>query len=98
MKDFHRYYLGVPFEESPEMTALRKLVEKYIQETEAYDRMVCTGPIHNGRIMPATHEEFSLINRNAQSLRKVVSVEVQSLGFTMKDFQQILIGDRKIRR
>lgn len=39
--------------------------EKYVVETEAYDRTVCTGPIKDGSIMPATPHEHRLVNRNA---------------------------------
>lgn len=98
MKTFHQEYLGIPFAEDQNQTALRRLVESYEKQTEEYDRMVCAGPVKNGRIIPATLEEFSRINRNAQSLRKAFEPVVTSLGFTMHDFQQILIGERKARR
>lgn len=45
---------------------LSAAAEKYVVETEAYDRSVCTGPIRHGGIMPATSREIVLVNRNAK--------------------------------
>ncbi|MDA7086495.1 hypothetical protein PH586_08900 [Pseudomonas sp. SA3-5] len=47
---------------------LQTIAEQYVRETEAYDRSVCTGPIRYGEITPATHQEFLLVNRNANQL------------------------------
>lgn len=50
---------------------LYELAQEYHRQTEAYDRMVCTGRIHeDGGIMPATAREHGLINRNALATRK----------------------------
>ena len=40
----------------------------YYEETEAYDRSVCTGPVHRGAIHPATPEQGRLIREHAQAL------------------------------
>ena len=45
---------------------LEKLAKRYRDETEAYDRTVCTGPTVHGGIMPATSYERGLITRNAR--------------------------------
>lgn len=44
---------------------LAAAAERYIAETEAYDRTVCTGPIKHGSILPADTHEIGLANRNA---------------------------------
>ena len=47
---------------------LRELAERYVSETEAYDRTVCTGPVIRGAIMPATHQQRAQISRHADDL------------------------------
>lgn len=44
---------------------LSAAAEQYVVETEAYDRIVCTGPIKYGSIMPTNSYERRLVNRNA---------------------------------
>lgn len=44
---------------------LSAAAEQYVVETEAYDRIVCTGPIKHGSIMPTNSYERWLVNRNA---------------------------------
>jgi len=44
----------------------RELAENYVHTTEAYDRTVCTGPVIDGLIYPATPSEQGLIARNAR--------------------------------
>lgn len=61
---FANLYLGV-FTPTESERRLSAAAEQYIEETEAYDRTVCTGPIKHGTIMPATSREHSLVNRNA---------------------------------
>lgn len=40
----------------------------YYDEAGAFDRRVCTGPMHRGAIMPATPEEGRLIREHARAL------------------------------
>lgn len=49
--------------------------ERYVAESEAYDRTVCTGPIIRGEIMPATPRECALISRYANQLFKRLVAE-----------------------
>lgn len=44
---------------------LSAAAEQYVVETEAYDRVVCTGPIRHGAIMPTNSYERWLVSRNA---------------------------------
>jgi len=97
MDTFYREYLGIPFDSGEELE-LRKIVEEYERRTEEFDRTVCTGPIKNGRIMPATGEEFSVVNRHAMQVRSELIPRVLSIGKTPAEFQQVLIGYRKERR
>ncbi|ANF87734.1 hypothetical protein A7J50_4379 [Pseudomonas antarctica] len=76
---------------------LLALALQYIDETETYDRTVCTGPILHDGVMPATRHQFALANRNArqtmdrlcnanpefsdQQIRRAVS-RIDSLGRT----------------
>jgi hypothetical protein len=60
--DFERQLLG----EWPEDVVLRRLAEQYHEQTERFDRTVCTGPVTNGSIRPANPEEHRVIERNAR--------------------------------
>jgi hypothetical protein len=61
---------------------LSAAAERYIAETEAYDRTVCTGPIKHGAIMPANAHEHGLANRNA--MRAMDRLCTQHPEFTRK--------------
>jgi len=47
---------------------LHELAKRYHDETEAYDRTVCTGPIVRGSIQPFRPWEMAAINRNARQV------------------------------
>ncbi|WP_167492548.1 hypothetical protein [Pseudomonas leptonychotis] len=67
MNEFHALY-QCTFQPSERDQQLRSVAERYVQESEAYDRTVCTGPIRHGWVMPGTSHEHALISRNAQQL------------------------------
>lgn len=94
---YERIMLGESWPESDADRQLRAIVREYDERAEAYDRSVCTGPIINGEIMPANGSEFSAINRHALALRKELEPRVLAIGKTIRDFQQELIGFRKIK-
>lgn len=71
---------------------LYELAKRYCTECEAYDRTVCTGPIDNGAIMPATQREVLLISSNARIVRKRIEDEACQHGFTRHELS------REIRR
>lgn len=64
---FRDHYLGT-FEPKPHPR--HALAVEYYRRTEAYDRTVCTGPIRDGSILPATHHELAQINRHAAAVRR----------------------------
>ena len=61
---------------------LHELAKRYHAETEAYDQTVCTGPIVNGGIMPATSYERGLINRNARQAFDRIAQEASGHGIS----------------
>jgi hypothetical protein len=61
---------------------VRRLAEQYEAECEAYDRTVCTGPIRDGSIMPATPQEFAQVQRHAREVLRRVLTEATSLGIS----------------
>ena len=67
MQQFAHLY-QCEFHITPAAAHLREVAEQYVRDTEAYDRIVCTGPIIRGEIMPATQHERALISRNADQL------------------------------
>lgn len=65
---------------------LLDLAREYHERCEAYDRIVCTGPIGpEGGILPATAREFGLINANAAAVRADVIRKGEREGRTSKD-------------
>jgi len=61
---------------------LRTLAEQYHQTCEEYDRTICTGPIIDGAIMPADHQQYKDISRHAQDVRNKLAPQALALGFT----------------
>lgn len=59
---------------------LYELAKRYHDETEAYDRTVCTGPIVRGSIRPVYPRETVLINRNAQRVFDGIAREAAAHG------------------
>lgn len=51
---------------------LESLATWYHEETESYDRTVCTGPIIRGSIMPNGCDEYALINKNARKVFRCI--------------------------
>ena len=68
------------FQPSERDLELHKLVVRYHNETEAYDRTVCTGPIISDEIFPRGPHELALINRNASKVFQVIRTEAEQLG------------------
>lgn len=74
---------------------LRELAKRYHEETEAYDRGVCTGPVVRGSVMPANPREFRSINRNALSIRRRLLIEGQ-VRFPELSMQQLGAAIRSV--
>jgi hypothetical protein len=66
MNKFHSEYLCAP---SENRTKLRELALEYHQRCEEYDRLVCTGPIKNGSVMPIG-AELGLVCQNSRKVFK----------------------------
>jgi hypothetical protein len=58
-----------------ERRRLDELARTYHEETEAYDRSVCTGPEGRDGIMPANSREQALISANARRVFEVLAAE-----------------------
>jgi hypothetical protein len=76
---------------------LAALAVEYHQRTEAYDRSVCTGPIRDDGIMPATNEERRSINGNALRVRAEMLERAVELGFTERHLQKAIVHYRPRR-
>lgn len=85
-----REYLGMPYTPTKEEIRLRELAEEYHRRTEEYDRTVCSGPIHNGAIMPADGVEVATINRHAQRIRDGLWQHVAQLGFSRQQWMEAI--------
>ena len=75
--NFQPEYLG-KFEDERERL-IRKLARQYHEETEAFDRTVCTGPIVRGSIRPMNGYEYKLVNQNAIRVRERILQEALTL-------------------
>ncbi|HEY6022310.1 MAG TPA: hypothetical protein VIY48_21370 [Candidatus Paceibacterota bacterium] len=64
---------------------LHSIAKQYHDECESFDRTVCTGPIRDVEIMPATHKEMALINKNAIQVRKRIETDAMREGFTREE-------------
>ncbi len=69
---------------------VRELAEQYHRDTEGYDRAVCTGPIKEGVIWPATIEQMRLINRNALQRWKEVMKLAEQHGISRRIMQRAI--------
>ncbi len=69
---------------------LHELATRYHVECETYDRTVCTGPIREDSIMPATPHEMALINRNAHAVRKRIEEEAQREGIGREELARAI--------
>jgi hypothetical protein len=67
-----------------------ELAERYHRGTEAYDRIVCTGPIRDGSVMPIGSHELALVNRNAIKLRKQIMAEAAAAGISAEDMRRAI--------
>lgn len=87
---FEREYLGMPMTPTAEEIRLRELAEEYHRTCEDYDRMICTGPIKDGSILPASGDESSAINRHAQDVRDRLWYQVAPLGFSRQQWMEAI--------
>ncbi len=88
---FEREYLGMPYTPSKEEIRLRELAEEYHKTCEDYDRTICTGPIKDGAILPATGEEAAAINRHATAVRNGLFRRAQELGFDRQQWMEAIV-------
>lgn len=86
--DYARLFLG-EFNQEQE-TPLDDLAREYYKRTEAYDRTVCTGPIEHGSIMPATSEEFRIINRHAIAVHRELRQRAEMQGYSSTQLHQAM--------
>ena len=76
---------------------LRLLAQQYHEDTERFDRSICTGPVFDGSIRPANHRERLIINRHAQELRRRLVQEAIRYGYTSMQFQEAVRRYREER-
>ena len=69
---------------------LHELATRYHAECEAYDQTVCTGPMGQDGIMPATPHEMAMINRNAHAVRKRLTEEAAREGIEREELARAI--------
>jgi len=82
----------------PMSADLHALAMRYHLLTEAYDRVVCTGTIRHGGVMPATCRERGLINSNAREVMRRLTIEAAPLGFDTHSFRKDPTSPKRRRR
>ena len=75
----------------PRAMRLQEMAEQYHTECEAYDRTVCTGPVTKDGIMPATHDECALINRNALTVLQRILAAAEREGFSWRELADAIV-------
>ncbi len=95
---FHSVQLGdVPAGLSVRDAKLDALARRYHEETEAYDRSVCTGPIANGSSHPANSDEYVLTCTNASdTFLRICGEAIEETGATVREFRDAVL--RVVRR
>ena len=83
---FSRNYLQT-FRPSEEYRRLYELAREYDKRCEAFDKRVCSGMNDRGIAIPISWVEMGKCSHNARQVFKELMVEVESLGFTSKDFR-----------
>lgn len=69
---------------------LYELARRYHDECEAYDRTVCTGPVIDGAILPATPHERALVIRNAANVRRSLIASADLFGITAAELHRAI--------
>lgn len=62
-----------------------ELAEEYHARTEAFDRVVCSGPIRDGSILPVGPREAGLSSENAIKTREYVLSKADALGVPRRE-------------
>jgi hypothetical protein len=73
---------------------LAGIAARYHEQAEAYDREVCTGPVIDGAVWPATPRELALVNRNALGLLQQATREAAADGFTTIEVRRAISRSR----
>lgn len=69
---------------------LHEYAKSYHEQTEAFDRTVCTGPIVNGSIMAATTREAALSSRNARRVRGEIALQAVEHGISSDELNRAI--------
>lgn len=88
-EQFNREYL-CDWAGDPKEVKKQELTKRYHEETEAFDRTVCTGPVINGSIRPANHYQLVAINRNADMVRAIIVASAESAGISRDEMRQAI--------
>jgi len=77
-EEFRKLYLCEPrFHD-----ALDELAVEYHERCERFDRLVCSGPVIDGSIIPVTRRERYLVSRNASAVRAEILSRAAVLGYS----------------
>lgn len=88
--DYQEFMMGRFPEPTERELKLHALAVRYITETEAFDRTVCTGPIGRAGILPATHHELVAINRHSMNLLGKLAIEAKAIGFERSELLEAI--------
>lgn len=69
---------------------LYTLAKRYHDETEAFDRVVCTGPILHGSIRPASTHEMAKSMCNAHKVWRQILDDATKHGITASELWQAI--------
>ena len=73
-------WFGLPWEEEEGMDMMRQLAREYLEVTEGYDRLVCSGSVVDGAILPANSAEAGVSARFSRRMMGKVNAVIRELG------------------
>lgn len=76
--EFRSFYLCAPKFDA----VLGELAAEYHERCERFDRVVCSGPVIDGAVLPATRRERHLIGSNASAVRAEILYRAAALGYS----------------
>lgn len=83
---FTREYMPGLLARTEAQRRLYELAVKYERRCESFDQRVCIRR-RDGVAVPVSYEEKLMVNCNAVQIFRDLMVEVESLGFTRKEFK-----------
>lgn len=96
--DSSKSFIMSTFKCSPKDILIYNIAEFYEDETESFDRRVCTGVVREGMgVVPVTANEFAEINRNAEMVMSKCKNMINVLSDSIDEFSENMVKFKKMK-